>query len=301
MIQKDTKKIRKNPEKRFICAACDYNTSDKKDFRKHLATRKHKRIHEDTKNPENPEKSEAQPCRPYSCEVCGRAYKFHSGLWRHRKKEHPAHKPTMHIGQEQPEDPILQCLQEVTKGLRQVAQAVKTPNVLDLSKTQNISINVFLNEHCKDAMKLTDFLDNIQVSIPDLMRTKEVGYIAGISSILLKSLKGLPAVKRPIHCSDPKRLKFYVKGDAGWDKDSGEEVNKAIDNVTKRQIDTLQEWQQQNPGFIGDPETLEEWHLMISRIMGGVTDEQRSRNKKAICKHVGENTVIKTAMKEVDP
>jgi hypothetical protein len=132
----------------------------------------------------------------------------------------------------------------------------------------NISINVFLNKHCKDAMNLTDFVDQIRVSLTDLMKTHKEGYVDGISNIFIKNLNDLSTLERPIHCCDKKRLKFYVKDDNRWEKDGGDKMKKAIGKVAIKQIRAIKEWELNNPGYLEDDILMNEWRTMIQTTMG---------------------------------
>ena len=156
----------------------------------------------------------------------------------------------------------------------------------------NISINVFLNETCKDAMNLTDFVNKIRVSLEDLTKTKQMGYVDGISNILLKNLEGVPTSVRPFHCSDIKRLQFYVK-------DDGKKMGEAIHEVAIKQIKKIKDWERKHPDFLGDEDLMKEWQLLIQNTIGGVTETDREKNKKDVIKNVGENVILKEAIDKV--
>ena len=116
-----------------------------------------------------------------------------------------------------------------------------------------MNINIYLNEHCKNAMNLTDFVENVKVSLEDLLYTKNHGYVKGISNIFVKQLKDMEPTQRPIHCSDKKRLQFYVKDDNKWEKDnSNEKIDKSIDKITKKQILAIKLWEKEHPNYLED-------------------------------------------------
>jgi len=112
------------------------------------------------------------------------------------------------------------------------------------NNNNKISINVFLNERCKGAMNLDEFVDNVKVTLEDLNYTKDNGYVKGISNIFVKHLTDMEPTERPIHCSDKKRLQFYVKEEDTWKKDcEHKKINKTIQDVTMKQIKQLKAWE----------------------------------------------------------
>ena len=135
-----------------------------------------------------------------------------------------------------------ELIQEVKKlkernnqSLIQNTQNIQNQNIQN--NTQNISINVFLNEHCKNAMNLTDFVENIKVSLEDLEYTNQHGYAKGISNIFTKNLTDMAVTERPIHCSDKKRLQFYIKESDEWKKDEKHEnIDITIDEISRKQF-----------------------------------------------------------------
>mgnify|MGYP000854015242 CR=1 FL=1 len=285
MITNDNKKGAKTSQK-FYCKKCDYTTSKIGNWNRHVSTLKHKMITNDNKK-------EPKRATTYSCDACGRIYKFPSGLSRHKTKclaKKQTDKIIENVG------PSIN--EELLAVLKELVKANQEPKVVNnnTNNTQNISINMFLNDHCKDAMNLKDFLSTLKISINDLFKTQQLGFVGGISNIFIKNLSDLPSIKRPIHCSDTKRMLFYVKEEDGWNKDEGKKVEKAIEDVTLKQIKTLQEWEEENPNYLENTELLSEWNNLVHNIMGGSSSEERNKNKKMIKKQVGETTLIKDAI-----
>lgn len=277
----DNKKPQKAPG-RYCCKKCDYNSSNRKDYTRHLATTKHRWITMD--NEKNPRAS----CRLFSC-VCGKNYKFRSGLCKHKKKCRGSVGGTDY-------EMINRLLEQNKTLIERLTNLAEARSVVNYQNCHNkkMTINVFLNEKCKSAMNLTDFLQNLEVSLADLMYTKTHGYIKGISNIFVKSLEGLDPTLRPIHCSDKKRLHFYVKDEDKWERDPGhEKIHQTIQDVTVKQIHSLKEWQKTHPNYLTDERLLVEWHTMIQQIMGGSGDTARSRNIVKIKKSLGTTTELK--------
>lgn len=291
---------------KFFCKKCDYITSKKSSWKKHLLTKKHRFKNKNMDNKKLLKSCSLQGSKGFEC-VCGRVYKYSSGLCKHKKKCIEFYKFEQNsnggIDVEEKDDfkNLFKLFMKTQMDFnKELVNKVSTPsNFYNDCNNKKITINMFLNEHCKDAMSLRDFLDKIQPTLNDLIRTKELGYVEGISNILIKNLNELPSIQRPIHCSDTKRLQFYIKDDEGWNKDTNQKVEKAIDSVTTKQIKILQEWEKKNPGYMQSQELLNEWNLLVHNIMGGANDEERKQNKKDIKKKMGENIILKDAMTEL--
>jgi hypothetical protein len=292
-----TKSRQKSPKK-YSCKKCHYTSRNRFDFDKHLTTTKHKMV---TNGNEKSPKVARLTCD------CGRNYKFKSGLSRHQKKcKYKMQKKTENSGFSSQENAI------VTKELvmEMIKQREQTQELINLCKDRQIinyqncgnkkmTINVFLNEKCKDAMNLTDFVENLEVSLKDLEYTNEHGYVKGISNIITKHLTGMKPTERPIHCCDKKRLQFYVKDEDRWEKDDKNvKIDKSIQEVTFKQIKKLKEWEEKHPGYLDNDALLIEWHSMLHRIMGGAQDEEKQKNKEQIKKQISENIELKDAMKD---
>lgn len=159
------------------------------------------------------------------------------------------------------------------------------------NNTNNISINMYLNENCKNAMNLEDFVRNITVSLQDLDYSTQNGYAKGIANIFMKQLEGLDPTKRPIHCSDKKRLQFYVKDDDKWEKDNDNvKLTNSIKNVGMEQVKKMTTWEKKHPDYMKNPEELNEWQKMLENISGGINEfeikKNQSKIQKELCKVV---------------
>ena len=161
--------------------------------------------------------------------------------------------------------------------------------------TQNISINVFLNEHCQNAMSLTDFVEKLQITFEDLKYTGETNYVEGISRILIKNLNKLSKVERPIHCSDVKRKVLYIKNKEGWEKDKEhEKINKCIKDVEFKQIQKIPEWtKEENIDIYKDNTEGMKYQKVVLNSMGGMDNVKREKNKTCVIKKISETTDFK--------
>ena len=165
---------------------------------------------------------------------------------------------------------------------------------------KKMTINVYLNEQCKDAMNLSDFVNNLNISLEDLLYTQQHGYMKGISNIFVKHLKDLDPNVRPIHCCDRKRLQFFVRDENKWQKDKeNKKIDKSINDLSVKQIKQLREWEQKNPNYLQDEKLLTQWQQLVHEIMGPSDDVTREKDKELIIKRLGktvkfkENLIIK--------
>ena len=159
------------------------------------------------------------------------------------------------------------------------------------NNTQNnqFNINMFLNEKCKNAMNLGDFVEKIKLTLEDLQFTKDNGYAKGISNIFIKNLNDMDVTERPIHCSDQKRMQFYIKNDDEWSKDNNnEKLDDSIEKVSKKQLKSIQEWVEANPDYLDKQEKTDEYFLLVRSI----TQPNDDKNLRNIKRKVGENVKI---------
>ena len=192
-------------------------------------------------------------------------------------------KPTFSISQPNPSTNTL--TNEAVKTIGEIAGDNNCNN------TNNISINMYLNENCKNALNLEDFVKQITVSLQDLDYSKENGYAKGVTNILVKQLNDLAPTERPIHCSDKKRMKFYVKDDNKWAKDDNNvKLTNSIKSVGMEQVRTLTEWENLHPNYQEDPRLLTEWQTTLSKLTPGQDTKESQKNytkiKKELCKVV---------------
>jgi len=223
-----TEQIPKNPKK-HSCENCNYYTSSKKDFNKHLLTAKHKKITNDN------EKSQKIP-NPHICE-CGKKYVFLSGLSRHKQKctytteEEP--KNTIVLTKEESNIDYKAMFIEVMKKNDELHQTIKemvprigNNNTITNNNTNNNTFNVmlYLNDHCKDAISIEQFMNDIVVTDQDIVSmSKHKKPADNFANLIMKSLKNFDVTKRPLHCTDQHRGTLYIKHDEGWDNNKNKE------------------------------------------------------------------------------
>ena len=285
-------KIPKIPNS-FECEKCNYRCCSKKDFYKHLDTRKHLLANNANLN------SQKIP-KMYMCKTCNNEYKHQSSLCKHAKTCQP-----------KPELPPQQPITEITTLTNLIMEFVKSSTdvqkqVLELCKAgtttnnntingnvtnnnQKFNINVFLNEQCKDAMNLSDFIKSIEVSREDLENNAQLGFVGGISKIFMDNLRQLSINERPIHCTDIKREIMYIKDDDKWTKEVGPaKLNSAIQTITQKSTRTLLNWKAENPDYKDHDSEFSNLCIVIQRnsMAGYDRDTYYPKVIRAIAKEV---------------
>lgn len=291
----DTKKHKKTPSK-FTCLTCHFKCSRNAEYIRHLATAKHlsqsQGYNEDTK------KHKKNTHEHFSCDNCGKQYKFHSGLWRHNKIclqtdlqiEEPTDKELIMLLVKQNAQLIEKNTELVKNGTNNTTNNTTNNN----SHNKTFNLQFFLNETCKDAMNITDFVETIKIQLKDLIKVGEIGYVEGISNIITSNLQALDITQRPIHCTDKKREVLYVKDDNTWEKENDEKtkVRKLIKSVANKNIKILPEFKEKYPDCKeSDSKYSEQYNQLIIESMGGPGDNDDEKESKII-KNISNLVVI---------
>jgi hypothetical protein len=270
------------------CEYCNYIASNDYDYEKHCSTLKHE------KSQKNAETASKNP-KTYTCDKCEYITNHKPGYMRHlntlKHKKMVSGSITDKI--------ITATLQENRELLIQNKQLVETlinlkqtPTINNNTNNNHVSINIFLNENCKDAINMSEFVKNLEVTFDDLEKTGEHGFIEGISGIFIRGLKQLDAHKRPIHCSDVKRETLYVKDKDVWEKEgeSRENLRKVIDKIAFKNTTQLIPWIEEHPNC-QDPDSKEnDQFLQIAMKSAGADDE--NKDYKQIVKKVSKEVPI---------
>ena len=291
----------------YFCEKCDYKTSKKSNMDNHYQSAKHMKsmIINDFK----PGLSSK-----YICQNCHKEYKENSGLWRHNKNK----SCTPSIGSNTNDAPsisidtalIVELLKE-NKELRemmieqnkQVLDIAKnsgnttntTNNTINNTTNNRFNLNVFLNETCKDAINLNDFIQSIELSINDFINTGEVGYVKGISNIMVERIRDMEPHIRPIHCTDLKREIVYVKDSNKWTKedDNKTHLRKAVKIVANKNKDLVHPWREENPNYeILDTPECNKFFEYTKASLGGYGKEEDIKFDNKIISNILKETVI---------
>ena len=275
----------------FCCINCNYNTSRKSQYERHLTTDKHKRLQNNDAG--------TILTKKYICE-CGTEYKYRQGLYNHRKTCKGEKKENIII-QSENKDEMKELvfklisenqelkntvLQENKELRKQISELIpKVGNTINSNNKQKFNINVFLNEKCKDALSMDEFIDKIEVSMKNLLTTKEKGQVYGISNIIMENMNKLSLYERPLHCTDKKRETLYVKNNE-WEKDDNKEhINKALKKVESKQLKNLNVWLEEHPNYMNNSVEQEEFAKLMSEC-GKSIDDGREKIIKKLCDNV---------------
>jgi hypothetical protein len=281
----------------YICQFCDTKCSRRTEWTRHLLTRKHQRQSHGKDFNKNFTAGQI-----YNC-LCGKKYKTHSGLWKHKKLcniESPAAADIMPPPNELHTltNMVLELVKSNTDLQKQMMEVCKnsqpTNNIIHSnSHNKTFNLQFFLNETCKDAMNIMDFVDSFTLQLSDLESVSQQGYVDGISTIIVKKLNEMDIHKRPIHCSDAKREIMYVKDENKWAKEEPgyAKLRKAIKYISKKNSDLLGKWSEAHPASKNiTTQTNTEYMQMIVQAMGGRGEIGENENK--IIKKIARTVLI---------
>jgi hypothetical protein len=305
----------------YTCSLCDYKCSRVFLIKQHLGTQKHKKnlaIKQAT----------SSTCQKHECGNCGKIYKERTGLWRHKKKCFKINENPKICGLSTTTIDLLNentNLKELVKVMMDkfskdsgsndnIAEQMKYQNevlqsdMLKQIKEQNkiiqemvpcignnnnnqLNISVFLNETCRDAINMSDFLKTLEIKLNDLKYTQMNGLTEGVSSVLVNGLKDLDTYKRPIHCTDMKREILYIKDNNEWEKEDGTNVLRyAINDVAEKQRKAIADWEREHPDWSKTDAGKDEYITLVKSVMTDITGE---KNENKIIKNIAKETIIK--------
>jgi hypothetical protein len=284
--------VGKSSTDKFICNKCHYITSKKYNYDKHILTAKHKKSMVVN---ENVGKSSTDK---FVCKNCNKNYKDNSGLWRHNKKCVQVLNDNNIEIQQPTNELVMSLLNQNMELQKQIIDLCKDKNTVINNTTNNnnsFNINFFLNEQCKDALNIDDFVKQIKLQLSDLDMIGRVGYVEGISKIFIRNLQELDVFKRPIHCSDLKRETLYVKDNNAWEKENGEnnKIKRVIKQIECKNIKQIPQWVQQNPESDDyDSKKHLEYQNIVLQAMGGSMLEDDNKKQKQIIRNIAKKVFI---------
>ena len=289
---------------KFYCEKCDYKTSKKSSYENHLVSIKHNKT--TIVNQIMP-----KLCSKYVCENCNKIYKDNSGLWRHKQKciNTPINTPINN------DTNIINTLVNENKTLKEfmleqnqdfkalIIELLKKEtinnqinnNISNNCNNKSFNMNFFLNEQCKDALNINEFVDSIKMQLSDLEEFAHLGYADGVSNIFVKGINALEVHLRPIHCSDTKREVLYIKNNNEWIKETDDKtlIKSAIRRVAFKNIRQINDWVKENP-TCKDPTTkkYDQYNQIVMNAMSGVTEEEQKNNIEKIVRNVTKAVAI---------
>jgi hypothetical protein len=302
-------KVGKSIVQQFVCELCDYKCTKKYNWDKHLLTSKHQKVAKgDAKLAICGKKQLNNNCvtnettyNNYQCEYCEKEYSSRNGLWKHKKVCKNNTENTTKISDKE----IIMMLIKDNSELKNMIMKVlengthNTTNNTNTTHTNShnkaFNLNFFLNETCKDAMNISDFVSSIKLNLEDLENTGRQGYIEGISNIIVKNLNNLEQHMRPLHCSDLKREVLYIKDNNEWTKETDNKpiLTKAIKIIANENIKQINQWKAKNPNCTDSGSRKNDMYLkIVSNSMNGLTEEEGHKNINKIISNIAKETVI---------
>jgi hypothetical protein len=321
MTLDDTKKVQKITDGQFYCEKCEYSTVRKSQYFRHLETQKHIIMNHKTNNDDVLDYNDdvflvvnkKSSASKYMCH-CGKEYSYRQGLWKHKinckKSEFMMEKSI-----EKNTDPkkidfldknfVIQLLKdnqefkeliiEQNKKLSHISneKSIVINNTSTNCNNNNKQFNLqfFLNETCKNAMNITDFVDSLEIKSGELEDLGKLGYVQGISNIFIRGLKELDETERPLHCTDKKREVLYIKDNNVWEKDSEKgKVKKIVKEIAQKNFKRMPEWKKENP-MSEDCSSKKhmEYMQILCEVMSGITPEDE----------LGFNKIVRTVANQV--
>jgi hypothetical protein len=301
----------------FECEKCNYITNNRYDFKKHCQTIKH---NQEIVDNFSIAMEKSQPPKKYLCTKCNKSYKDNSGLWKHKKHcikifENAdddmviSNTNTQNLSSQITPELILSVLEQNKELTNLVVEQNKT--IMELAKNgksntisnntinsnnKTFNLQVFLNETCKDAMNITDFVNSLKLQLSDLENVGKVGFVEGISSIIVKNLQALDVHKRPVHCADKKREIIYIKDEDKWEKEDAEKnkIRKVIKNVACKNQRLLAKFKELHPGCnFSESKYSDHYSKLVIEAMGGAGDNDAEKEDKIIQKIAKEVVIDK--------
>ena len=287
----------------FRCETCDFNTSNKCNYLKHLDTRKHKtltKIYLDLIKVASPS---------YDC-LCGKSYKHRQSLYSHKKVCLKSVNGETEVSETEVSETkvseinndfkdlvckmmtenneiktmLIKENQELRSQIKELIPKVGSNNSVTNNNINNkFNIQIFLNEQCKDAINIKDFIESIKISLQQLEQIQNKGLVEGLATAILENIGRLSLYERPIHCTDIKRETLYIKHDNIWEKDETKQnIKKAIKELSHKPYSTLKEWLDNNPNYMDD-ENKQNYFIQTTRSLGQKCDSIDTKVIKKIC------------------
>jgi hypothetical protein len=235
----------------------------------------------------------------YRCVNCDRNFATNSGLWKHKKVCINAVSTTNANENKENKEEIAKLTTLITQLMTQNTELIKkigttnntntnnttnniNTNNTNINKSKNFNIQFFLNETCKDALNISEFIDSLKITLEDLDFSRKNGLVSGITDVMIKGLKQLDITKRPIHCTDKKRETMYIKDKEKWEKDeTHEKMKNTIIQIAKKERNALTEWVEENPDWM-ETEAKQIEYLTIMRNVCEPIEDYDKNNKKII-------------------
>ena len=287
----------------FSCEPCGFKCYKESEYIRHISTPKHEKFTKVYKK--NAVTENALKCK------CSKTYTTRMGLWKHKKKCPIANSKTNDVISSDLKDfhsmdkdylilKLLKDNEEIREILKDILPKIGNNNTIinnnnttnnNNNTTNNFNLNVFLNEHCKDALNISEFVDSLKITFEDLLYSKKNGLVEGISNVMIRGLKELDIYKRPIHCTDRKRETMYIKDHEKWEKDETHEIMRnTIEKIADKERTALQIWTEENPDWIETERKQLEYLTMLRNVSEPIEDD--AKNGRKIIRAVSREVIV---------
>ena len=286
----------------IYCENCDFKCCKKYSWDRHVLTSKHtQETNGNILETKKGQKGQNEQIKEFACENCDKEFKTRSGLWKHKKLCSEDNKNNEDIKNNENDDKELimmlvkqnsEMLEVIKNGTHNTSNSHNTNNTNN-SHNKTFNLQFFLNETCKDAMNIMDFVDSIKLQLSDLENVGKAGYVEGISNIITTNLKALDVTQRPIHCADKKREVLYIKDDDKWEKDDEKtKIRKAIKRVACKNQRLLPKFKEEHPDCGKyHSKFSDQYNKIVVESMGGSGDNDMEKEDKII-KNISKNVTI---------
>jgi hypothetical protein len=294
----------------FFCEPCGFKCCKESEYIRHLSTPKHAKF---TKVYKSLQKN-SEPGNALTCK-CSKTYTTRMGLWKHKQKcpvaNNKTNDKTNDIISSDLKDfhsmdkdglilKLLKDNEEIREILKDILPKISNNNTIinnnnttnnNNNMTNNFNLNVFLNEQCKDALNISEFVDSLKITFEDLLYSKKNGLVEGISNVMIRGLKELDIYKRPIHCTDRKRETMYIKDHEKWEKDETHEIMRnTIEKIADKERTALQIWTEENPDWIETERKQLEYLTMLRNVSEPIEDD--AKNGRKIIRAVSREVIV---------
>ena len=299
---------------KYQCDQCDYNCSKKYNWNKHLMTAKHQIAtlgDKEVAKSSNQEQHDNMLSK-IICNICNKEYTSRNGLWKHNKTHHDQinddisdkelimmlikeNSEFKNMMMKMVDNGINNCTNNGLNNCTNTTNNTINNNTHINSHNKAFNLNFYLNETCKDAMIISDFVNSIKINLEDLENIGRTSYIEGVSNIILKNLNNIEKHLRPLHCSDSKREILYIKENNEWTKESDSKpiLTKAIKIIANENIKQIKHWAEKHPDCTKSSSRKNDLYLkIVSNSMNGLTEEEGRKNINKIISNVAKETVI---------
>jgi hypothetical protein len=304
----------KKPQK-YNCDLCDFHSDNKRDYSRHIDTMRHIRLTNPNEITQKTPKKPQNPTVNFTC-TCGKTYKHKSTLCAHKltcdslnsnyEKNETENSVVEYKGMflmlmnenKDLRNMVLDQQEQYNNDRREQRELLKEliPKIGNTTNYNKFDLNMYLNETCKDAMNIMDFVNSLNIELNEVENFGSSGYVEGISKIFIRGLKELEATKRPIHCSDLKRETLYVKYNNTWEKENAERsrIKEAINKIANKNVRRISDWTKENPTSLSDYNSKKhsQYMYILNKSMGACDPEENNKDYNKIIRKIASQVII---------